>query len=1584
MATEGFSSNSAIDEAASLKETSGLQPVDQAEQTNGNMDGKRVQIAQAASPAQPDTDQPQAQPATTRITVGDDAVARLPEGTSVESIEISGNDILLRQPDGSVIVIVNGVLSAPTIFIGAVQLPSDTLAAAFQDAGVQPAAGPNASSGGAFIVPPGPIGDPFDITDLLPPTAFGFQPLPPEELFQPLLEDREPLRIISINPAPPVVEDPALPVGTNAPSNAETDTAAVEIAAGSSNVVDLRFGADVSGIEVRDSDGNVILDENGNPVAFVFVALDAHTLVGRVDGVDVIQLTIALPPGGIPAGTTDFGTITVDLLSGFPHQFGVDSNNFAIISGIPIEGEDGDSNVATADTSVNVLDDVPFVAAQEDPRTPTAVLDETIGGGDTPDDDTVGLSLVPGETPIGEATILAAAVGGLFTTPVFGADGPLPSGGDTAYSLTDSSGGSLDGALTGLFLTGNGSQIALVQVSPTLLEGRAGGAGGDIAFALSIDTTTGQVSVQQFAAIDHGADGNDFDSTQFLSDVLFVTLTITDGDGDVASATSNIALSVAFQDDGPTLTVAADERAAAALAIELDETVGAGDLYNAGLGETEDAGGNANTDDGVGLGRVTTAVSGGLTALFAIGGAFGSDGPGTLSATLGFVGLPVDGTPVATTLSATDGGPIALVYVSATQINGVDASGSGDVVFTIEIVGAPGAEQLQTTLFEAIDHGSDGNLYDSELVLKLAGDGALRLQYEVTRSDGDGDTVTEADQIDLATANGGLISFDDDGPVGGENITARLEDDDLPGGLDGGPGDDGAPQATTGTAAHDFGSDGPGSVTLIGATLPDGLGFSVAVNGDGSELIISQIQGGAPVEVLKVTINTASGAYEVTQLAAMHHPFTDEDGANDGPQTAWEDNLGFRIAYRVTDGDGDFVDDDFGVNVDDDSPEVRAVTVGSAVTLDETDAGTAFANGPIMATSATAIISATLLFGADGAAANPVVYTLSLSGDGSTTLTTAVGDFPITLVETDADTITGTYVDGNGDTQTAFTVDILADGKLMVTQNAALEHANPNDPNDPLTLDGLITARVTITDADGDSDTSSAEIGGAVTFLDDGPAYVDASDGFIGNIAGQVHGTMNFSFGADGPGQIMLAPLNSITGVTYGTPVATADGGYQIEATTLTSSGVVTFFTMTWFQDGTYVFDLVTPRPTVESPNILGNFNPGAPVFEVNLADGSFFDGLFFNTTTGAIQGAISDPDSGSGNNSDALNISGGGFGLGSASDVPDNKGFMFGQQGADSFSFTADLTPNASNVTISWAAYSGPTAPTSSSVPQQIGAFTNITADQLINIDPAGAFDWIVVRIDVISGTGQPGVRIQNPSYTKSIAPGDTTVSFAVTTTDSDGDSVLSDNTSDAQTINIFLAGNTTTTFNGDGGDEWFVGTAAAETFNAGGGSDTISYVHSSASVNIDLGSGTASGGHAQGDILNGIDNIVGSSLGDVLVGDAGDNILDGGTGVDTLTGGDGADTFVLANLDIADLITDYDFADGDVIDLTSLFDVGDGVDPETAGFVRLNGTSLDVDTDGGGNSYVSVATFAAPPSTVTILYSEADDTDVHTTTLA
>jgi Ca2+-binding RTX toxin-like protein len=93
-----------------------------------------------------------------------------------------------------------------------------------------------------------------------------------------------------------------------------------------------------------------------------------------------------------------------------------------------------------------------------------------------------------------------------------------------------------------------------------------------------------------------------------------------------------------------------------------------------------------------------------------------------------------------------------------------------------------------------------------------------------------------------------------------------------------------------------------------------------------------------------------------------------------------------------------------------------------------------------------------------------------------------------------------------------------------------------------------------------------------------------------------------------------------------------------------------------------------------------------------------------------------------------------------------------------------------------------------------------------------------------------------------------------------------------------------------GDSFNNVLIGGAGADRLTGGAGIDTADYSASGAAVNVVLGS-TGSGGDAQGDVLTGIENLVGSGFGDVLVGDGAANALAGGGGDDRLVGNGGAD---------------------------------------------------------------------------------------------
>ena len=99
------------------------------------------------------------------------------------------------------------------------------------------------------------------------------------------------------------------------------------------------------------------------------------------------------------------------------------------------------------------------------------------------------------------------------------------------------------------------------------------------------------------------------------------------------------------------------------------------------------------------------------------------------------------------------------------------------------------------------------------------------------------------------------------------------------------------------------------------------------------------------------------------------------------------------------------------------------------------------------------------------------------------------------------------------------------------------------------------------------------------------------------------------------------------------------------------------------------------------------------------------------------------------------------------------------------------------------------------------------------------------------------------------------------------------------------------------DGGDdndgEWV--NEDAGFYNTGG--DTVSYRYSTEGeqVTINLRGGLASGGHAEGDVLENIENVIGAmNAMNMLTGDRGDNYLEGGSMMDVLLGDRGDDQLI------------------------------------------------------------------------------------------
>ncbi|MDN3557047.1 beta strand repeat-containing protein [Halomonas maura] len=360
--------------------------------------------------------------------------------------------------------------------------------------------------------------------------------------------------------------------------------------------------------------------------------------------------------------------------------------------------------------------------------------------------------------------------------------------------------------------------------------------------------------------------------------------------------------------------------------------------------------------------------------------------------------------------------------------------------------------------------------------------------YRVTDSDDD-------------TAEGSIdINVDDDTPTVAANATVAFDDDALSGGNPGGTGDDTPDTAnTSGTLGHSFGADGAGSIAWLTTGAP--AGFAYVPSGD--DLLIQQ----DGTTVITLTLNTATGAYTATQNAPIAHA-----AGND------ENNQLFTVAYRVTDGDSDFVDGSIGINVDDDTPTVAA---NATVLLDD-DALAGGNPGGVGDDVDAANTSGTLghSFGADGAGSiewlesgAPAGFTYELSG----------GDL---LVKQGSTTVLTLTVNATT-------------GAYTVTQNNPIAHAAGNDENNQLFS---VAYRVT----DSDDDTAEGSIGinvdddtptvaaNATVLLDD-DALAGGNPGGVGDDADAANtsGTLGHSFGADGAGSIAWLTSGAPSGFSY-------------------------------------------------------------------------------------------------------------------------------------------------------------------------------------------------------------------------------------------------------------------------------------------------------------------------------------------------------------------------------------------------------------------------------------------------------------------
>ncbi|MXO73995.1 tandem-95 repeat protein [Altererythrobacter aerius] len=700
------------------------------------------------------------------------------------------------------------------------------------------------------------------------------------------------------------------------------------------------------------------------------------------------------------------------------------------------------------------------VATDSDGDTARAVAN--IGGAIRFLDDgpSIQIAAVDGDT-IALITQDADTIGGAFDSAAADFSG--------AFALAGSSGGAdgtqsiswayalvLDvasGAVSGL--TSNGQPIYLHKAGATVVGSTSADpdASGAWVFDITVDQG-GTVTLRQYAELDHDAPGSTsaFDlQTELLPTGLVsleATATITDGDNDTAVDTARIDLggNIRFADHGPTVSVTG-----AAPALIVDES----DLA---------------TNDSKSFANVFTID-------------YGADGPAAAGA-LAYT-LSVKSAGALSGLTDTATGNQVYLFVEAGQVVGREGTSiadaaSGDRVFTVS-VDAAGVVTLDQ--IRAVVHSDTTSSDESR---GLAADDLIVLS--ATAKDGDLDTATGSITI------GGDLVFKDDGPTAGTNAPVRLDDDTLAGGNPGGTGDDPDPSPATvsGVLSHSFGSDG-GAVQFTAAGAPAGFRYSAATSGSTQTVQIHQEQGaGNWVTVSTVTLNTATGAYTVTQNDNVLHA--------DGLQ---ENNQIFTLGYAVRDGDNDVATGTIVIDIDDDTPtaapDTNTVVEGGTVTgdVDANDSygadGPAAPGGSVVGVRAGSDTTSPATGGLGGAGISSALGTLTLNADGTYTYKS----FANAVTSDATDTFVYTIRDADGDlvtTTLTVTIDDVtltgATGNVVVYEKALDTTVQPGDVaagsvtgSDPANTGETATGNVSVTGATSYGIAGGTDNGATITMV---------------------------------------------------------------------------------------------------------------------------------------------------------------------------------------------------------------------------------------------------------------------------------------------------------------------------------------------------------------------------------------------------------------------------------------------------------------------------------------------------------------------
>lgn len=522
--------------------------------------------------------------------------------------------------------------------------------------------------------------------------------------------------------------------------------------------------------------------------------------------------------------TGNTATVTATLQANYGLHPDTSMDDLVYLGSVSVVAVDADGDVASGTVNLSVSDDVPSISAGGS-AAGLLVVDETNLGADATADFRI-----------------------LFNT-ILGAD---QAGSSTEYSFTVTT-------ASGLTDVATGSKIIL-QATGNVVEGRLLDVPGTVAFRLTV-APDGTATLDQIRAIKHSDPANPNDSVSMSSTLIRLTATVTDGDGDKASATVSMGNALVFRDDGPSIHAASIDNNSILLTTQDGDTRGA---------------------------AFDTATASFASAFSVASAQFGADGPAGAGQVTWSYSLAL-GTAGATPVLTSNGVPVSLALVSGEIVG----SAGGTPIFSIAVNAATGLVTL--TQFAEIDHPLPGSPGDYVAQLVELGANLVELRGTATITDRDGDTTSDTVVVDL----GGNIQFADDGPsvsAGGNAPNLVVDESDF------------SANATANlsglfSATTDFGADGPGSATY---TLGVKAGPSGLIDALSGQAVVLSIEGGVVIgragsqEVFRISVAPGGIVTFDQSRAVIHSPDTGPDqalflsGANLVTLTA-----------TVTDGDGD-------------------------------------------------------------------------------------------------------------------------------------------------------------------------------------------------------------------------------------------------------------------------------------------------------------------------------------------------------------------------------------------------------------------------------------------------------------------------------------------------------------------------------------------------------------------------------------------------------------------------------------------------------------------------------------------------------